>query len=384
MMRRYTAQGHWPKHGNKMKIAVILPVIRGGSGGFVKHINEITREWNTYKKLSYDVIVPRGILNGLVVDDEHIVYVSRSDCQSKFSETKSLLQDNKYDVVLNAVSRDVDCYLPFVAIIQNIEPIQKPSYKMSLLYRMRLLYLRHEYGRVVGKANRVIAVSDAVKNELLRCYNISSGKIDVIHHGFHIDETTSSVRPSNVDDDPFFFIAGCSAPYRGFEDVIRAVVGIGCKIVIAGSNLDKPSSYDVYIDGLIRELGIQDQIYRVGYLNRSEMNWCYRNCMAFIQTSRAESFANISVEAMANKAVIISVNNQPMPEIIGDAAMYYQAGDYKTLSEKMNSVMIMTDAERSIYKNRSVENSKRYSWKLCAQQTLQSLDKAICEYGKDR
>ena len=93
-------------------------------------------------------------------------------------------------------------------------------------------------------------------------------------------------------------------------------------------------------------------------------------------TSRVESFGMIAGEAMAHGCISISADNPCLPEIYGDAAMYYHPGDWKELSAKIKSAMSLDSVERTVFSNRAIAQAKKFSWDICAEKTVRELAKA--------
>lgn len=130
-----------------MKVAVLVPVRRGGSGGFIKHLQEVIPRWLRSSALSrLSIIAPQGTLDGLEKLDTDIFRVSQDDYRTGFQDMSALVSNHDYDAVLSTTARPVKLTgYPIVTMVQNIEPIQKAIYPMPLVWRMRLWALRREH-----------------------------------------------------------------------------------------------------------------------------------------------------------------------------------------------------------------------------------------------
>ena len=71
---------------------------------------------------------------------------------------------------------------------------------------------------------------------------------------------------------------------------------------------------------------------------------------------------------MANEQIVITANNSSLPEVGGDAAIYYDnVLDYESLGEKIFEVINLSEEKR--------EQVKKFTWEKC---TKELLDKILC------
>ncbi len=364
-----------------MKIALAVPLRKGGSWGFLKYLVEILACWTTPDSgLSVDVILPEGILDEASFQGAGIIKTNQRDYKNGFRQMGSIISSGGYDVCLLTLPRVVPIDgVPVVAIVQNVEPIQRATYSMPLLWRMRLWALRREHIKALSRSTRIIAISRHVKNVLLPFPELISSKIDVIYHGFDTKELQVATRPDTAPDERFLFSAGSLTPYRGYEDLVRALAHLKLRqmttprLFLTGSVLDQ-SWYAKRLRRLISDLGVSGQITWAGILNRPEMNWSYQNCDLYVQTSRAEACPNIVLEAMGHGCEIISCNNPPMPEILGECADYYPTTNHIRLAECIQAHLDNQSVSGKKLRPSAPENRiEAFSWRIIASQTLDLL-----------
>jgi glycosyltransferase involved in cell wall biosynthesis len=355
-------------------------MINKGSSGFKKHLNEIVPrilQSNQCEKLS--IITTKGVMDGFDDLGIDLHEINKDDQKSGFLQLGRVVEKGGYDVVFNLVARPIriaNC--PIVTLVHNIEPIQKPSYAMPLVWRMRLWALRRECGLALRQAKRVLAVSNHMKNEICRRYNISQEIVNVIYHGFNINDTLMLCKPDLDIPDEFIFAAGSIVPYRGFEDIIRAMAV--CQnnsiktppLVIAGGGVATrgAASYKKFLDRLAKELKISDKIIWAGELNRDEIAWCFQHNRVFIQPSRAEACPNIVLEAMGHGCLTISCNHPPMPEFFQETALYYPTGDATALSQMIKHVLGIRLWQVEEYKFRAKQRALDFCWEKTSAETM--------------
>ena len=366
-----------------MKIAVAVPLRTGVSQGFVKYLVELLSRWSQPDSgVAVDVILPEGLLSGTLFPGVSVIQTDRNDYRTGFRQMGAAVTNGGYDVCLLSLPRVVPIEkVPLVSVIQNIEPLQKATYRMPLLWRARLWALQREQLRALKRSTRIIAISQHVKQVLAQYPSLAKAEIDVIYHGFNVSELLSAERPSMVPEGPFLFSAGSLYPYRGFEDVVGALASLKHSknpvptVLLTGVATD-PSWYARRLRRLISAKGVGGHIQWAGVLHRAEMNWCYQHCSLYVQTSRAEACPNIVLEALGHGCDVVSCDTPPMPEILGASGDYYPSGDAGQLAALIQQHLVSPVKRDSSEESPSRQRIKDFAWEGIASQTLEALRKA--------
>ena len=87
--------------------------------------------------------------------------------------------------------------------------------------------------------------------------------------------------------------------------------------------------------------------------------------------------SNAMLEAMASGLPIAASNRSAVPEILGDAALYFDPVQPEEIAEAMHSLM-EDSALRERCAWRAYERSQAYSWTRCARETLALLSDVAC------
>ena len=369
-----------------MNIAVLLPVKGSASDGLLKHINCIYREWALFEdEITLTIYLPEG-LNILESSlNANITHFPSNDFWFGFKRLSALVAAGKHDVALVLIARHVALgSLPVVTMVQNVEPIQRIDYATSFKWRLRLWALRREQKHSCRNSTRVLVTTQYVKRCLVENLGVNSDRIDVLPFGIHSSEVNNlGTPPSEIKDltpGSYIFTAGSMVPYRGMEDLVFAYRSLLNHrddvplLVIAGE--DK-TDYGRSIKSLAEKLDVSHCFRWLGQISHDQMNWCYKQCRAFVLTTRAESFCNIALEAMGNGCACIICDHEPMPEVCGDAPIYYKWGDAKALAERLIQLIDADDHEINKLKDRARFHSTNYSWPEIAVGTLSVLKKAI-------
>ncbi|MDI6448182.1 glycosyltransferase family 4 protein [Anaerobaca lacustris] len=243
----------------------------------------------------------------------------------------------------------------------------------------------------VRRSDRVIAISQFVRDYLTDDLGLDQSRVGVVYHGIDPVDERDMRQPVAVSDElrgGFVFTAGLIYPYRGLEYLIEAWGHLRTgsdrpPLVIAGKIGQGMKRYYRKLVGMVERRGLASHIRFVGVLNRGEMAWCYRNCSAFVMTSRVEACPNIALEAMAHGCVCISTDNPPMPEVFGEAARYYRAGAADQLAQHIRDIVALPRDQREQIGRHALTQAGRFTWQACCEKTVEELQKAITHHDRD-
>ena len=289
------------------------------------------------------------------------------------------------DVIFVPVSRHIRFRkVPTVTMIQNMAPLVSGAWSgLKEFAALSAQWLETKIA--VRKAVKVIAMSDFVRQFLLKEWGVPEEKIRLIYFGNSTpaeDPRRPSAIPAEGWDD-FMFTAGSVEQYRGLEDIIlcvahaRTVCGRPLKIVIGGSARKAMVPYHMRLKALADKMGVSGDLCWAGQLSAEELTWCYNNCSVFLMTSRVESFAVVALEALAHGCPCVSSDNPPLPEAFGGSAVHYPPGDHVELARKIFTVLDRTPAERRAAREKAGTRSADFSWSATAAQTIETLLDAV-------
>ena len=276
--------------------------------------------------------------------------------------------------------------VPVVNMLRNMLPLISIAGNL-VSERIRNRIQRFVARKAVERSDRVIAVSRYVKEYICNHWSVPFGKVGLVYHGIDSDDSLKCDRPQSVPgdwDDRFLFTAGSIDPYRGLEDLLLAskelvMRGEEVKVVVAGNARPAMSGYREKLGALAAELGVAANIRWVGYLEKEEMSWCYRNCRAFVMTSRVEACPNIALEAMAHGSISICANNDPLPEFFSDSAIYYAPSDGRSLAASIRIATGLDSGARERYSSVARDRAVQFTWDRTTRRTIEELKSAIVE-----
>jgi glycosyltransferase involved in cell wall biosynthesis len=380
-------------HEKMTKIAIINLTGGGISGGYRKYLcNVLPRIAKHYDVEAILCASPESIGAQDWFDPMPSVrFVSCKPFRFLFSprdvELLRELEEFSPDVIFVPVEREIRFKsVPVVNMIQNMEPFSN-SFNENPSTEIIRLWIKYIEGKIALKrSDRIIALSKFVRDFLVKRWNIPNEKIALIYHGINAVRNEDGQRPHTIPKNwerQFLFTAGSIRPARGLEDELSALEHLSSqglnmiKLVIAGEAGQKMADYQKKLKNWAQKNGLSDRICWAGNLNEKEMAWCYQSCNAFVMTSRVESFGMIGCEAMSHGCVCISADNPCLPELFGDAAIYYPPKDGQALAEAIQTVLTLDDNQRKTMSEKAKKRAAEFSWDVCAEKTVAVLAKAV-------
>lgn len=188
---------------------------------------------------------------------------------------------------------------------------------------------------LVDRSDRIVAISEFTKKDLLDNIDVKGKKVDVIYNGCNVYDGPV-LEPKVKPEGEFLFTVGTVLPKKNFHVLPCLLKGNDYKLVIAGNK----SNYVDRIMDEAREWGVEDRVQIVGPVEEYYKHWYLKNCKAFVFPSIAEGFGLPVIEAMDyGKPVFIS-RHTCLPEIGGDFAYYFNMEfDREKMIEEFNAGM---------------------------------------------
>jgi len=115
-------------------------------------------------------------------------------------------------------------------------------------------------------------------------------------------------------------------------------------------------------DKLVKENNLDYQLILVTkFISEEELNNLYKNATLYVCPSLSEGFGLPPLEAMARGVPVVCSNNTCLPEILGEAAVYFNPLDVNNITEKIKKVLLNKDFRLELIR-RGFEQIKKYSW----------------------
>ncbi len=225
------------------------------------------------------------------------------------------------------------------------------------------LYLGFMQRQQLKNAFKIIAVSNATKDDLVHKIGINSDKVAVVYEGYNSEEFRVQSSELKKKPDSYYLFVGTVQPRKNLERIIEAVKILNKKLLIAGSKGWLSDSIYAKASQNIKFLGRVDD---------KDLPGLYKGAIALVYPSLFEGFGLPILEAQACGCPVITSNISSMPEVAGKGAILvdpYNVNDIVKAMEQINN----QDTRNKLIKA-GLENVKRFSWEKCAKETLKVLE----------
>lgn len=234
--------------------------------------------------------------------------------------------------------------------------------------------------RVAQRSKQIITPTQYTKDDLVQWAHISPSKVTVTHLGVY--DVDKLVPIPAYTDVPFLVYLGRAEPYKNNLRLIEAHQLLlkqhpNLRLVIIGT-IDDLRQEDM---NWVNNRGYK-QIDFTGWLTDEQAAWLYRHCKAYVGPSYMEGFGLPALEAMMQGAPVVSADTTCSPEVLGNAAHYFNPFDTKDMAHAIHDVLTNDELRHTLI-NAGKTQVKQYNWTKTAEQTLEIYKKALSQTATD-
>ena len=201
----------------------------------------------------------------------------------------------------------------------------------------------YKFFKACQTADRIIAISQCTKRDIMRFYNIPEQKINVVYQGcdpvFSIpatEELKQEVRKTYNLNDRYILNVGTIEERKNILLAVKALKGVkDIKLVIIG----RSTPYIKQLSQTIEELKLGDRIQILPSVPFHHLPAIYQQASLFVYPSRYEGFGIPILEALNSGIPVIACSGSCLEEAGGPHSVYVTPDDVKGLSEAMNSIL---------------------------------------------
>lgn len=242
-----------------------------------------------------------------------------------------------------------------------------------------LFFLKFLIPVSLKRADKIIAVSNFTRNEIIKFYKINPEKVEVAYNAVNgnflqsnfSDQQKESVRKKYNLPEKFILYIGTMQPRKNLPFLIEAYACIkdklpGVKLVIAGK---KSRNYDRKIDEVSAEYKVGKYVAFPGYIDEEDKSILFNLSQMFIFPSLYEGFGIPILEAMSQEIPVLAADISSLREVGGDAALYFDPCNLASLEEALYNVFI-DEKLRNKITDLGLQRAKFFSWEKTAQKAL--------------
>ena len=287
-----------------------------------------------------------------------------------------------------------------LAIPSHADLFFSPYYTVPLLYRGRLavtvhdlshrvvaeivansrkrIYAKIMYRAVRRRASLIFTVSNFSKSELIRLTKGSrDDNIVPTHLGVSAEWYKAKQQPK-LRSRPYFIYVGNIKPYKNLSRLVQAFLSIrdqvSLDLVIVGQSEGLITGESAEFFQIVRQAG--ERIHLTGVVSQQELLSLVGHAHALVMPSLYEGFGLPPLEAMAAGVPAVVARAGSLPEVCGDAALYFDPLKVEDIAQKLVQVASDTALCQRLVEQ-GIERSRLYTWSACSTQTANALRSAL-------
>ena len=231
----------------------------------------------------------------------------------------------------------------------------------------RLKYLGYLFTTFINIkfTKHLIVPSNYWRHFIINNYNSSPKNITTTYEAVDPHFIVSPIfikKPQN-----YIIYTGNLYPHKNIDIILQVLTKLShlrLKII---------SPKNIFFDRLkqnINKVKLGNRVELLGYLNDSQFQEIYQSAIALVHPSFYEGFSLTGLEAMALNCPVIASNTTCIPEIYGDAALYFDPHHPQDLITQINKLSSSLDLRQKLIKLGQTQ-IKQYSWHKTATQTFE-------------
>lgn len=336
------------------------------------------------QKTGFGFYVGNLIKNLQIVDTTNKYYFFKPKTHNDLSAPKRLMWD-QFGV-------------PKLAKDHKIDILHQPSFSAPIFYSGKVVVTVHDliaikFGSDIPffsrqffsrwmpfsyrKADKIIAISEHTKKDIIKYLHINENKIKVIP--LAADEKYQQINDKlRLEKIKSKYRTG--ANYLLHIGTLNPRKNLGFMIDVFAQIANRYPNYNLVITGKegwyyenlyqqVRDLGLVNRVIFTGYIEEQDKVDLYNGAAIFVFPSIYEGFGLPPLEAMSCGIPVISSNTSSMPEVIDNAGILLSPTDKNSWIKAIR--LIIDDAKiRKNLQAKGLERAKKFSWKKSAQETL--------------
>ena len=292
-----------------------------------------------------------------------------------------------------AVPRSKPAKTKTVIALHNCMPLNTELIRdeRSAVRRWRLKLLRRQMRGALQACNVSIAFSEDTRRQIAENFGALPYRPAVVHHAMDWGERERKL----VVDFEELNRLGVARPYllyvsqfHRYKNVLRLLEAFSrleqhsqlqlaqLQLVLVGASADR--QYWGEIEEAIERLGLRERVIHIPASPREQLIALYRGAVAFVQPSLAETCSFPLLEALALGVPAAVARMSALPEMAGEAAIYFDPHSVDEMAQAMERLVWDEDL-RGRLSGEAVEQAAKFTWEKTALQTLQVFERLHTE-----
>lgn len=252
----------------------------------------------------------------------------------------------------------------------------------SRLSRLKVFPMRLVMRHAARRSARVVTISEHQKKLIAQVFDLPTESVEVVYEA--ADARFKPLPTAKVEafrqrvglTEPFVMYTGQWRQHKNLVRLLKAFKRVSrhsrADLVLVGK---KDPAFPIIPD-TIERLKLSDRVHMTGFVEDADLPYYYNAAAVFAFPSLVEGFGLPPLEAMASGTPVVSSNAAPMPEILGDAAEYFNPRSTRAIEQSLLKVLGSAALRRKL-SAAGVVQAKRYAWKRTARETAAVYDQVL-------
>jgi glycosyltransferase involved in cell wall biosynthesis len=230
-------------------------------------------------------------------------------------------------------------------------------------------------------ADRVIAISESAKDDIVETLGLDPAKIDVTPLGVRRQEfqkppPSDELRQKfGIGPGPVVLSVAQKREHKNLARLIRGIAAVRdeeLQLVLPG----EPTSHEHELRELAAELGIAARVHFPPWISEADLEGLYELASCFVLPSLMEGFGLPILEAMQHGVPVACSNVSSMPEVAGGAALYFDPSSEEEIARAIER-LVRDRALADELVRRGYEQARAFTWDETARRTLATYRRTI-------
>jgi glycosyltransferase involved in cell wall biosynthesis len=294
----------------------------------------------------------------------------------------ALASRDRIDVLHNvALTAPLQTRPANVVLLADVTWLRQPETvgrARSLLWRMLVL-------PAARRADRLITLSEASRREIVTDVRVPVERIDVVPLGHGATPRAEPVperelrHQLELGSGPIVLSVSALTPHKNVGALIDAIALLrethpGAMLVVPGN----PSAHGEDLTRRATTLGVESNVRFPGWVSAAELEGLYRAARCFVFASVREGFGLPLLEAMARGLPVACARASALPEIAGDAVLYFDPYRPAEIAAALRRLLDDPSLARELAA-KGEERQRHFTWRRTAEETLRSFERAVLE-----
>lgn len=231
----------------------------------------------------------------------------------------------------------------------------------------------------VRKAKKIITISQSSKNDIIKYYKVSESRVEVVYPGVKERFMNKKLDGKNFRHQAitgkYILFVGTLQPRKNIQRLIEAfsklqkdklqLVMVGKKGWMYRDILRAPKKF-----------GVEKKVIFLDFISDENLPQLYENAQCFVLPSLYEGFGLPILEAMKYGCPVLTSNISSLPEVGGEAALYFDPYNVNDMAEKIDRVLSDSNLRKDMIE-KGKKQVKKFSWEKSAEKVLAVLEDVV-------